>query len=133
MEKTIKATLVPINLRLNVDEEFTDIVRKKLQGKKIGTDMEAIITISEHKILFKIKSCEPTPSVVCLATELTILKINTREDMKLSETDINVFMTDEAVKGILARMIYEEYITELNGIKIWREFKQYQKEALEET
>lgn len=132
---TEKLTLAPIGLRLNVDHKFTAFCLKWLSKHEteVETGKQVTIVLLGHKILFVIKDCTPEKSVVDLKTKLTILSINTRSDMPLEETGLNVFMTDEMAKAVLSNMIVGEEITEDNGIALWKEFKKRQSESLQET
>ena len=131
LPKTKTLTLAPVGLRLNVDNEFVNFCEKKLQNTIVEQDKTIIIKMLEHKIPFKVKQCKPSPSrVIGNIIEFTIKKCDTRIDMKLTETPINVFMADEQVKHILSNLILKEEITESNAVSIWKDFKDHQSDLL---
>ena len=130
LPKTKTLMLAPVGLRLNVDNDFVNFCEKKLQNTVVEQDKTIIIKMLEHKIPFKVKQCDPSPSQIIGNIELTIKKCDTRTDMKLTETEINIFMDNEQVKHILSNLVIKEEITELNAVIVWRNFKIHQSNML---
>jgi hypothetical protein len=123
-------TFVPVEMRLNVDAEFEAFVKSKAQKQEVEPNKLLFVIILKHKIPFKVKCCAPEHSIIGKETKLTILNVDTRTDMALKETGLNIFMTDERVRKVLCEWVVEERLTEDNAVKLWKELKKQQLEKL---
>ena len=128
LKETKQVTLAPLDCNLNVDHVFTAFCLKRLQNVEVKLKKTVSVCILGHKIQFLVKQCSPEHSKIGKKTKLILLRFNTRSDMTLEETTLNIFMTDEEAKHLLSRMILKKLITEKNGIAIWKEFKKQQKQ-----
>lgn len=131
MKEAATLTIAPIGMKVYPDRDFDAFCLKRLQDKKVESGKEVDIIMLGHRIPFVVKECSPDPSKVGKNTKLVIMSFNTRSDMTLEETDLNVFMSDEEAKQILSKMILKLLITEKNGIEIWKEFKKKQDQLME--
>lgn len=127
---TDSVTLAPFDFKLNVDDEFVDFCKNKLQGTEVSTGKTVIVKIIGHAIRLHVKRCTPENSKIGKHTDVVLLRFDTRSDMSLTETSINIFMTDDQVKKIISDLIVDTIITEENGIALWKEFKQHQNNTL---
>ena len=85
------------------------------------------ITMLGHDIPFYVKSCTPENSIIDKKTEIEITKF-TRSDMTLEEAGLSLFTDSGVVKQLIFKLIKHHWITEENGLAIWKEFRKRQKE-----
>jgi len=123
---TKELTIAPVDLSLNVDQEFADFCLKRLQEFEVKKGKIVTVVILGHIIRFRVKKCKPKNSKIGPETKLNIMKFDTRSNMVLKETEINIFMTDEKAKKVISDLLVDEVITEKNAIKLWNEFKKRQ-------
>jgi hypothetical protein len=130
--EAISVKLAPVEMRLNVDAEFVDFVKKRILKQEVSNGKVIYAILLSHKIPFVVRACNPEKAVIGKNTSLEILNFDTRSDMRLHETSINIFMTDEQVKKKLSDYITKEIMTEINAVQIWKEFKKFQSDKLPE-
>jgi hypothetical protein len=107
----IRVTLAPLEMRIAVDPEFIDFVRKKLLDLRIPltTGQTVVIPVLGTTFLFRAVEVVPSPSVFAEATELKIKE--------------EVWMPPPTPKGFEKRLPTWSRITEEEGLKIEEEMK----------
>lgn len=132
LPKATYVKLAPIDLKLNVDEEFEEFVKNKAKGQEVEAGKKIGIELLKHLIPFKVKCCQPEKAVIGEKTVMKILNVDTHENMKLSESCLNIFMTDNQVRKILSDNITEKLITQGCAVMLWKELKKAQSELIPE-
>jgi hypothetical protein len=100
----LKVILAPVDLKLNVDEDFTNFVRKKLQGRVITQGDITIVMMLSHAIPFGVIRVSPNPNV-CDA-----VKVSDDSDFTILNEPFNDVLVGNRLKPDLKMLFRHDWL-----------------------